>query len=149
MQFETSFPIIVNGYRCKEVPVKDDLSYFKLVTSDGMVAVLVSEGYGDDWSVSITDPKLKKKIIVDSRLVRYVSSEKFKKLGRIQSDEFIKLLRTLIPEFDEDVNLFWYKFNGFSELTIKFIPLGCAFQIEEYDGNESVKIFDPNDYISV
>ena len=149
MQFETSFPIIVNGYYCKEVPVKDDLSYFKLVTPDGMVPVLVSEGYGSDWSVSIEDPKLKKKMIVDSRLVRYVSSEEFKKLGKIQSHEFIKLLRTLIPEIGEDVNIFWNKINEFAQLTIKFIPLGCAFRIEEYDGNEFVKIFDPNDYISV
>jgi hypothetical protein len=156
MQFETSFPIIVNGYRCKEVPVKDDLSYSKLITSDGRVAVLVSEGYGSDWSVSIKDAKLKKKMIVDSRLVRYVSSEEFKKeyshnrnLSKIQSHEFIKLLRTLIPEFGHDVNIFGNKIHEFAQLTIKFIPLGCAFRIEEYDGNESVKVFNPNDYISV
>ena len=149
MQFETSFPIIVNGYFCKEIPVKDDLSYSKLITSNGMVPVLVSEGYGSDWSVYITDAKLKKKIIVDSRLVRYVSSKEFKKLGKIQSHEFIKLLQTLIPEIGEDVNIFRNKMNEFEQLIIKFIPSGCVFRIEEYDGNEFIKIFDPNDYISV
>ena len=156
MQIET-FPIILNSYRCKEVLVNENNSYSKLVSNTGFVAVLVSEGYGCDWSVSISNPELKKQMILDSRLIQYISSEEFNKHyakkqffnDNTDVEEFKELLVSLIPEIGGDIELFQYRIREFAQLTIKFVPVGCAFRIEEYDGNEYITLYDPNDYISV
>jgi hypothetical protein len=148
MQVETDFPIILNGYHCKEVPSSDS-TYSKLVTSNGLVAVLVSRGYGSDWSATVRDTYLKEQMTLDSRLVRYVSSENFKKQYAEKNDfdheEFKELLESLVPDISDDIRD--YTVSGFAQLSIEFVRTGSIFQIVEYDGNEHIKYYDQTDYI--
>jgi len=39
--------------------------------------------------------------------------------------------------------------GGFSDLEIRLVPQNCMFRITEYDGAESIEIFDLNDYMTV
>ncbi len=38
--------------------------------------------------------------------------------------------------------------DAFCQLRVNFIPQNTQFKIQEYDRNESIKIFDPNDYFT-
>lgn len=35
--------------------------------------------------------------------------------------------------------------RGFGDLVVEEVPVGSLFKIVEYDGSESIEIFDPND----
>ena len=37
---------------------------------------------------------------------------------------------------------------GWNDVVIAWIPQGTMFRIDEYDGNESIRIFDTSDYYS-
>jgi hypothetical protein len=165
MDLSSHFPIILQGifydgniyshvpstYYCKEVPVKNT-TYSKLVTSDGKVAILFQPCYGTEWSVYVDNPIMKKQIVIDSRLVRYIASDSFKQRfinnrHRFSSDEFKHVISTLIPE---GLNYGDLIFNSlaFPDLKIMFIPDGSMFRINEYDGSESVEFFNVDNYIS-
>jgi hypothetical protein len=158
MQVETNFPIILNGYRCKEVPVSGT-TYYKLVTPDGLVAVLVSRGYGSDWSATVRDTYLKEEMALNSFLVQYVSSKDFKKQyaenedlrngynDEVYRDQFEELLQSLIPDISDTILDYSNKVHGFAQLSIEFVRTGSIFQIVEYDGNEHIKYYDQTDYI--
>jgi hypothetical protein len=161
----SNFPIILQGtfydgniyshvpttFYCKEVPVKNT-TYSKLVTSNGKVAILIQPSYGSDWSVYVDNPILKKQIVLDSRIVRYIASDSFKQRfikckHQISSEEFKDIMSTLIPEGLNHGGLN-YRFQSFPDLKIMFIPDGCMFRINEYDGMESVEFFNIDNYIS-
>jgi hypothetical protein len=159
MQFESKFPIILKDenrtFYCNVVPV-ENTSYSKFVTSDGLVAVLISNGYGDDWSANIESPTLKKQMILDHRIVSFVLSREFKTkfsnenvlCGQVTFEDFKDLIQYLIPEIGENFDHLKYKASGFSQLSVKFITEGKAFQIREYDGSEFIEFFDPSKYIT-
>jgi hypothetical protein len=132
-------------YMCKEVPVYGT-TYSKLVTEDGLVLVLVSDGYGEGWSSECRDPSLRKQMILDSRLVQFVASEDFdKKSEQIFTDLCISV-------FSKDTFMSTYEISlsvsGFSQLCIEMIPNNSQFRINQYDGNESVEIYNPKNYIT-
>jgi hypothetical protein len=157
---EYSIPLIIknfNGeqktYFFKEV---HDVStnYYKLVSEDGFVPVLVSTGFGSDWSACISNATLRKQMILDSRLVQYVASQEFKEyfsgenIWSEQTNEYFnELMKTI---FSEDMLKDRYlNVEGFSQLEIRLVPKNSTFRITEYDGAESIEIFDPNDYMTV
>ncbi len=157
---EYSIPLTIkniNGaektYFFKEV---HDVStnYYKLVSEDGFVPVLVSTGFGSEWSACIRNPTLRKQMILDSRLVKYVASQEFKQYfsrENIWSDQineyFNELMKTI---FSEDILEDQYlNVGGFSDLEIQLVPKNSTFRITEYDGAESIEIFDLNNYMTV
>jgi hypothetical protein len=92
----------------------------------GNVAVLYSPGWGAGWSTWNGDlPEL----IFDSDLAKAVL--------RNDKDEVIKIAEELCPGG---------YFGGVDSLKIAFIEPGTLFRIDEYDGAESVVIFNRNDY---
>jgi hypothetical protein len=55
-----------------------------------------------------------------------------------------KFINNLFSEFDI-YNL--PHISSFCQLHVSFIPSDSKFKVEEYDGNETIKIFNPDDYI--
>jgi len=97
----------------------------KKVIRDGKVAVLVSHGFGAGW-YSWNDSN--QELLFSPKLVEMVEK------GRAH-------------EIDTD----WVKDNlgiedvycgGASDLKIHWLPVGTVFNVEEYDGNESLRTLD-------
>jgi hypothetical protein len=136
-------------YLCKEVPVSGT-NYYKLITQDGLVAALVSSGYGGGWSTSCYEPSLRKQMILDSRLVQYVASEDFKEYfsSNIKNNKeyFTELCNSLFSKDTVEDN--YMNIDGFSQLCIEFIKNDSYFRIVEYDGYESIEIFNPTNYMT-
>ena len=157
MQSLHDYPISITinnvTYLCKEVLV-DDTNYSKLVTSDGDVLVLISPGYGGGWSTSCYDPSLRKQMILDSRLVQYIASKDFKEhfsknknsIDIINDIYFKQLISTF---FSQDITKECYlDIHNFSQLCIDMVPENSQFCIVEYDGSESIEMFNPAKYIT-
>lgn len=139
-------------YYCKEVLVENE-SYSKLVNSNGGVAVAYSPGYGSGWSADVCDLFEKKQLLFDSRLIQYITSTdfnyKFKSKDYYTLNESSKLLyhKFMKSVFTECDSNYFPNISSFCQLNVSFIPLDSKFKVEEYDGNETIKIFNPDDYI--
>jgi hypothetical protein len=145
-------------YYCKEVLVENE-SYSKLVNSNGGVAVAYSVGYGSGWTTDMGDWENHnnrsniKQMLFDSRLIQYITSSdfnyKFKSKDYYTLNESSKLLyhKFMNSVFTECDSNYFPNISSFCQLHVSFIPLDSKFKVEEYDGNETIKIFNPNDYI--
>lgn len=99
----------------------------KKVIENGKVAVLYSPGYGAGWLTWNDDDR----IVFDPRIVEKVRAGKQSEI----TDEFMKSL---------GYKGYW---GGAYDLEIEWIPEGMAFEINEYDGYESVHIIGERDYL--
>ena len=122
-----------------------DKDYSKLVTSDGRVAVLFSPGYGAEWSANTYSIVRKHQLTFDSRIVLKVMSSEFKNTfpereGTPESQrKFKDFINPILSTFDKyDIPFY----SAFAQLEVIFIPENTLFRINEYDGSESVEIFD-------
>ena len=95
---------------------------------DGQVAVLYSPGYGAGWFTWNTDTP---EILFDPAIVELVEQEKWEEL---QSYVVLKY-----------PNIYS---GGLRDLRIRWIPVGTQFQVNEYDGNESIERRDSVDWIT-
>ena len=96
---------------------------------DGHVAVLYSPGHGAGWS-SWNIEYSTEELIFDPGLVDLVLAGK--------EQEEIAVYATL--KWPDACLL------GLSELDVEWVPVGTKFQIGEYDGHESVNVFDEEDW---
>ena len=96
------------------------------VMRNGLVAVLYSPGYGAGWGSWSSN----KDIIFDSRIVEKVEQDK-------QSE--------ITESFMESIGYYVYC-GGAKDLEIEWIPIGSQFEIEEYDGDESIHIIGDRQY---
>ena len=95
------------------------------VIRNGMVAVLVSPGYGAGWYTCNTDfPEC----LYDPEIVKIVLGEAEGDIGEIVKNKF-----------GDD-----FYSGGFDQLTVVWVPVGSRFRIAEYDGSESL-ILEEND----
>lgn len=91
------------------------------VIRDGKVAVLYSPGYGAGWSSwgapleAIFHPKL---------------------IELVEDGNQNLITRELCQELFNEA---WY-IGGAEDLSIEWLPEGTAFEIEEYDGYESIRV---------
>lgn len=97
---------------------------------DGNVAILISIGYGAGWST--WGPWVNRSLAYDKRIV-----EAF--ISGISKEDMSEFLETLGYH---DVYM-----GGFDNLEIEWVPKGTLFRIEEYDGHESIEVFDEKSYI--
>lgn len=96
------------------------------VIRDGKVAVLYSPGFGAGWF----SWHHVKELIYDPRIVHYVETgEK-------------ELIFSYVEEVYPDVFC-----GGVDDLQIEWIKEGTLFQINEYDGSESIAIQDNIDWL--
>jgi hypothetical protein len=102
------------------------------VIRDGKVAVLYSPGFGSGWYTWNTlrgdDDEQRIQLIFDPVLVELVE-----KRNKDNQYDFTKR----IEERAEEILPEGY-FGGAGDLTIKWLPVGTKFRIEEYDGSESI-----------
>jgi hypothetical protein len=94
---------------------------FEKVIKDGNVAVLYSPGFGAGWYSWNTEHR---EILFHPKLVAMVESERN---GEI-TDDWVK----------ENLGIEIYT-GGADNLKIEWLPEGTAFQIEEYDGAETIR----------
>ncbi len=86
---------------------------------DGLVAVLYSPGYGAGWFTWNTS---RPEILFDPALVELVEQEKWEEL-----QAFVVLKYP-------DIYV-----GGLEDLQIEWMPEGTQFQVNEYDGSESIE----------
>lgn len=98
------------------------------VIRDGKVAILISKGYGAGWYSWNTD---KPQLLFHPKLIELVEQDKRNEI----TDVLIKELLGL-PEDSYTCIL------GAEKLAIEWLPQGTAFDIEEYDGAESLRTYE-------
>ena len=92
------------------------------VVRDGMVAVLVSPGFGAGWSTWNTEYE---ELLFDPGIVDLVEKKNWQELGTYVTLKY--------PDIYQ---------GGMENLEIQWVPQGAQFVIEEYDGAESLKLKD-------
>lgn len=95
---------------------------------NGMVAVLVSPGFGAGWSTWCHEDANKIAMIFDPEIVLAVLDGDHARAeaaaGAVYPNEYL---------------------GGVKQLTVEWVPKGTRFEIHEYDGSESLRIFEPDD----
>jgi len=89
------------------------------VIRDGKVAILYSPGFGAGWYSWHHIEEL----VFDPSIVAW-----------LEANELGKIVSYLTLKYPDEY------FGGVDQLTIKWIPQGTQFRIEEYDGAESVQL---------
>jgi hypothetical protein len=107
------------------------------VVRDGKVAVLYSPGFGAGWST--WNPALDGLLVFCPALVAAVEAGTHVDL----SDEAVAALLGLDLTSNDD---FLYT-GGLSQVEIAWVPVGARFEISEYDGSESVRVFDESEWL--
>lgn len=95
------------------------------------VGVLYSPGFGAGWSTWNRDC-----YAYDKRIV-----EKF-----IEDPELFHREGPDLDAFMFDLGYDGY-YGGAGDLRLTFVPKGTLFRIDEYDGSESIELFDTSNYI--
>jgi hypothetical protein len=95
------------------------------VEKDGLVAVLYSPGYGAGWHSWNSEHE---GLLFDREIVEAVLAGDVKRAVSIAEAKYPGIYT-----------------GGGDDLTIEWVPKGSRFEIHEYDGSESVRIFGPQD----
>lgn len=94
---------------------------------DGKVAVLYSPGFGAGWySWNQGVPEL----LFDKEIVEAVLAEDRELAERITKEKY--------PEVYT---------GGVDDLVVEWVPIGSEFEVEEYDGNETLHILGTRNYL--
>lgn len=91
---------------------------------DGRVAVLVSRGFGAGWSTWNSDPAT----VFDPEMVKAVLDNDHAKANEIAARKY--------PDAYA---------GGVNDLVVEWVDKGDRFEIHEYDGSESLRVFGPDD----
>ena len=101
------------------------------VVRDGKVAVLLSPGFGAGWYTwNLCHPEL----LFLPRVVEMV-------LNQDSSYDIKAYVQSIYGEDEIYV-------GGVHDLVVEWVPQGSQFRIEEYDGSESLKLKDSEDWIT-
>lgn len=102
----------------------------KKVIRDGRVAVLYSPGFGAGWSTWAYEKDYVDFMLFDPTLVDMVE----RGLGSDAIEAYVQ---------SKHSNVYC---GGADDLVIKWLPVGTAFRIHEYDGSESVEVREEMDW---
>jgi len=105
-------------------------------TENGLIGVLISPCFGAGWS-TWNDRRL----AFDKRII-----EKFLKDPCIFGNE-LQLDKFLTENIDYYSRESYYLGGTRDGLRLEFVPKNTRFIIEEYDGSESIHIFNPDEWI--
>lgn len=103
------------------------MEYQKL-ERNGEVAVLVSPGYGAGWS-TWADEEYRLACTFDKDIAEAVLADDRNKAAELATAKYGEYFYT----------------GGAEQLRVEWVPKGSRFEINEYDGNESLRIFGPDD----
>lgn len=98
------------------------------VEKDGMIAVLVSGGFGAGWST--WNRKHREVLCMDADIVRAVLDKDIPKA--------VEIAKQKCGDFYA---------GGADDLDVEWVKKGAAFEITEYDGNESLHVIGDHDYL--
>ena len=101
--------------------------------NNGLIEVLISCGYGAGWSTWNNNYSIN--LAVDKRIIDYYKKNKERKLGKNEIEKFLSSIGY------EGVYC-----GGWNKMAIETVPPNCKFRIDEYDGAESLIIYE-NDEI--
>jgi len=99
------------------------------IIRDGRVAVLVSRGYGAGWYTWARSADAEAMVFCP-RLVLAILKES-------EEDPMVVAKEEFPDEY----------YGGVEDLQVQWITQGQRFEIREYDGNESLHLFEPDDGI--
>ena len=91
------------------------------VIRNGDVAILISEGYGAGWYSWYKH----KELLFHPKLVEMVEQGKANQINRKWIEENLGIIQYICTE-------------GASQLVIHWLPIGSAFEINVYDGDETL-----------
>lgn len=103
------------------------------VVKDGKVAVCYSPGFGAGWS-SWADDELRETLMFHPAIVNMILEDK----------EHLIDEQWLIKNLGEEYKNVYT--GGVRDLLIEWVPQGSLVRINEYDGYESVEIYDTDNY---
>ena|SRR6185369_8583542 len=103
------------------------MNYEKL-ERDGNVAVLVSPGFGAGWSTWADDAHLEAAMF-DKDIAEAVLAGNNDKAAELATAKFGEGFFT----------------GGARQLRVQWVPKGSRFEVHEYDGSESLRIYGPDD----
>ena len=109
----------MSGWRKRQI---EDLKMEKVVRN-GLVAVLVSPGFGAGWS---SWNPLKPELLFDPAVVAMVEDG-------TNAETITAYCEAKYPDG---------YFGGVTDLEIQWIPVGTQFRIHEYDGSETLELKD-------
>ena len=101
------------------------------VIRDGKVAVLYSPGYGAGWFTWNEDHK---ELLFHPKIVEMVEQNKNSEINEDWVEENLGIANVYT--------------GGAEDLRIGWIPQGTRFVIHEYDGSESIHIYDNNSLVA-
>lgn len=122
-------------FLCKEVPVPEK-DYSQFVSNNGKVAILYSPGYGAGWYS--WNQQYGEKILKDTRIIKYRFAKILYWSDYPEYNDFMRYIGFENPPYS----------GGFTNIEICFIPQGKMFRINEYDGSESIEIFNTESYFT-
>lgn len=100
---------------------------YEKLERNGKVAILYSPGFGAGWSTWNSDHK---GLVFDREIVEAV----------LAGDKN-KAIEIAKAKYDDPFT------DGACNLKVMWLPKGAQFRIDEYDGSESVHIFDGHEYL--
>lgn len=123
------------SYLCKEIETSD--GYNKIVNENGEVAVIYCAG--GRWNTLCKNPKIKKQLMFDSRIIRYKFNNEY------SSHNYDSFMRNIINLNKEDIPYC----AGFNHLSVQFLPKNTLFRICEYMDTEFIDILDISKFTCV
>lgn len=100
----------------------------KKIERDGMVAVLVSHGFGSGWSTLNSEHR--ETLCMDAEIVQAVlDGDKAKA---------VEIAKQKCGDFYE---------GGIDGLTVEWVKKGAEFEIDEYDGSETLHVIGDHVYM--
>ncbi len=105
---------------------KEQIAYEKYI-KDGEVAVLVSSGFGAGWYTWNTAHE---GLLFDKDIVEAVLADDLEKAGDIAQAKYGEHVYT----------------GGKRDLRVVWVPVGSQFEIDEYDGSESLHVIGDREY---
>ncbi len=115
------------------------LRQFPRMEKDGQIAVLYSPGYGAGWS-TWNNEEWKPLLTTHRDIVRAVIKGDTKKAGEIAK----KLIHKAVNNNETYVCVL-----GADDLKVRWLDKGTQFEINEYDGSESIHVIGDHRYQSI
>lgn len=105
------------------------------VIKDGKVAVVINSDYGIGWSTqTLGISEMTETLLFHPKIVEMVLEGK----QRLITEEW------LVENFGENYrNIFT---GSTSSLEIRWLPIGTIFRVKEYDGAETIEVYNPKRY---
>lgn len=104
--------------------LKDHIMTPHKVIRNGNVAILISSGFGAGWS-TWAEADLQEMLLFDKKFVE-------------AAEAGVKDIEPVIKEiFGNDVYVYD---GGWKTIKVKWLPIGTAFFVDEYDGSERLRI---------